>query len=231
MTRMGWVAVWIMGSVVLAAGQEEPPLEKVLGELGIQVTADDEIQGGGPAQGLFIKTHTPVEVLLAAKYSFAKQETVSNVRAGFFTYTGETPLHLLFECGPEAGESQNIMGLPTTPKLKHWFDPGIAPFGFYVQSANFNPAFAPDGETVYTCDAFNQRVTRFGNDLHKVKIFPYKTQYGITPNWFVLCWEFSTNNDYQDLITVVRGVRPIVSAPPAEVSLESGEETPATPEK
>jgi len=229
MTRAGWLMVFIIGSVILAAGQEEPSLEKVLGDLGIHVTSDDEIKASGPLQGWFIKTQTPAEIVLVAKYSFAKEETVSHVRVGYYTSTSPLKTYLLFECGPDAGDSHNILGLPTTPKVKHWFDPGKAPFGFYVQSANFNPSFTPEGETVFTSDALNQRIERFGDDHHKVKIFPYRTQYGVTPDWFVLCWEFSTNNDYQDLITVVRGVQPVVPPQPEDLVAKPLEDLLAAP--
>ncbi len=187
--------------------QDEPPLKTVLNQLELTFNPAEEIRCSGPTQGLFMKTGRTVEVLPVAKYSFAKQETVSNVRAGYYSFAEKKPLRLLFQCGLEAGDRAAITGLPADPRGPYRFDPGNQPFAFYVQSANFNPEFSANGETVSTQDTVNRRISRFGTDIHKARIYPYQTKHGVKPDWFVIGWEFSINNDFQDLITVVRGVR------------------------
>ncbi len=195
-----------------ATDVQEPSLSEVFEELGLKLTPEDEILVEGPTQGLFMKTKKYVDYLAIAKYSFGKEDDISKVRAGMYLFTSKPTLQLLFECGPEAGDQTRITGLPASPKGRTRFDPGNLPFGFYVQSANFNPEFSPKGETVYTQNERNKNVERFGDDLHKAHIYPYKTKYGEVPNWYVICWEFSTNNDNQDLITLVRGVKLINSS-------------------
>ena len=197
----------VLAMVGVAAENPEPPLPKVFADLGIQLSPADEIQVAGPVQGVFAKTGNVVEVVLAAKYSFAKQEKVSDVRAGYYVMALEPKWFPIFTCGPEAGDQNKLTGLPASPRGPYFFDPGKNPFGFFVQSANFNPAFSPLGETVCTQDQLNARIQRFGSDIHKAHIYPYKTRWETKPDWFILCWEFSTNNDNQDIITIVRGVR------------------------
>lgn len=188
--------------------QQEPPLKDVFKALHLDLKINDEIYLMAPTRGLFVKTADKVEVVPIAKYSFAKTEKISDVRVGYYLADGEMPkLHSMFTCGPEAGDRADLLGLPADPQSRYLFDPGTKPFGLYVQSANFNPEFAPNGETVFTQDYLNNRITRFGKDIHKAHIFPYKTTKDFRKDWFVVCWEFSTNNDFQDIITVVRGVQ------------------------
>ncbi len=194
--------------VSVGTGAEtEPPLDRVMSELGIQVDLSKEIHVDGPSQGLFVKVEPKVELVLVAKYSFGVEPATSNVRAGYYPFSSEPDLRPVFTCGLKAGDQSQISGLPTTPDCPHFFDPGSGPFGLFVQSANFNPGFTYAKETVYTQDRLNSRIERFGMDIHKAKIYPYQTRWGVKPNWYVVCWEFSTNNDYQDIITVIRGVK------------------------
>ena len=166
-------------SLIGIAGETEtePPLQKVFADLGITIGPEDEIAAVGPVQGLFYKTGSVVEVLLTAKYSFDKQDNGSNVRMGFYNMAMEPVLNPLFICGPEAGDQSKITGLPADPKGRYYFDPGKEPFGLFVQSANFNPEFSSQGETVFTQDRLNLKIARFGKDIHKVHIYPYKTQW------------------------------------------------------
>ena len=209
--------LWIV--LLLAAGmafaQEEPPLYQVIPDLHLQVGPGDEWFHNTPVQGIFVKTAPRVEVLLVAKYSFTKQEILSEVRAGYYFMENEEDLIPLFTCGPEAGEQSSITGLPAQPRGPYFIDPGKKPFGFYVQSANFNPAFSTRGETVCTQDQLNRRITRFGNNIHKARVYLYRDGMEVKPNWYLICWEFSTNDDFQDLITVVRGVSAV--DPPASI--------------
>lgn len=203
---------WLLGAVILVsltstAAENEPPLEKVFQDLGVIVNPQDEIIVTEAAQGLFYKTEKWVEVVPVAKYSFDKQEKVSEVRAGYYFPSAKLKPIPLWIIGPEAGDRNCITGLPAVPRGPYFFDPGKNPFGFFVQSANFNPDFSDKGETVCSQDSLNYRISRFGNDIHKLHIYPYKTQREDHSDWFILCWEFSTNNDNQDIMFVVRGVK------------------------
>ncbi|MEW6238640.1 MAG: hypothetical protein AB1656_24920 [Candidatus Omnitrophota bacterium] len=206
MKRILAIVLMAMAAASFGFGQEEPPLEKVFQNLGLDLKPEDEIVVKGPAQGLFLKKDRLVEYMLIAKYSFGIQDATSIVRAGFYSQTTNILLRLLFECGPQAGDKTSLSGLPASPKGSCYFDPGKSPFGFYVQSANFNPSFSLEGETVCTQNSLNKKIRRFGDDIRKAHIYPYKTSSGIHPDWYVICWEFSTNNDNQDIITAIRGV-------------------------
>jgi len=202
-------------TAVTNVSSQEPPLEEVLKDLGLVLNPSDEIAGHGATQGTFIQVADKVELILVAKHSFQKQETVSNVQAGYYYFGEPDELNLLFECGSEAGDETDATGLPAEPRGKIDIDPGFKPIGFYVQSANFNPEFSVEGETVYTQNRLNERIERFEHS-HKALIYPYKTKYGVRENWYVICWEFSTNDDYQDLVTVVRGVEMIIPPQPKD---------------
>ncbi len=210
-------------SVLFAVpAEQEPSMQNVFDELGVIVALDEHIVVEGPIQGIFAKSAETVEVVLVAKYSFGVQEDVSEVRFGYYPIADTQNLHSLFICGPKAGDQNRIIGLPAEPLGPYFFDPGTEPIGFFVQSANFNPDFSEKGETVYTQDGLNEQIERFKGDTHKARIYPYTTVNGTKPDWYILCWEFSTNNDYQDLITVVRGVK-LVRPEKNEDPSESGE--------
>lgn len=83
------------------------------------------------------------------------------------------------------------------------FDPGKAEFGLWVSSAGFRD------ETVCTEDALQVFVPRFpASDRHKAHVYLAKRDGKILANTYVIGWEYSTNNDNQDIVTLVSNVRP-----------------------
>ncbi len=210
MKKWVWIISLVLISTQSSLAQNEPSLQQVFDDLGLNLKPQDEINVYGPTQGLFLKTGDKVQYLLVAKHSFGIQPVTSEVRTGYYHLSKPDKKHLLFSCGPKAGDQSKISGLPASPKGSCYFNPGNRPFGLYVQSANFNPEFSNKGETVYTQDHLNKRITRFRDDIHKAHIYPYKTKTGIKEDWFVICWEFSTNNDNQDIVTVIRNVKLII---------------------
>lgn len=195
----------------LSYAQTEPSLKEVFNQLGLTLDPADEVRDSGPTKGLFVKTGRKVEILLAAHYTSDKQDAVSGIRMGYYPFTETKPLRLLFQGGADTDGRASITGLPANPNGPYLFDPGDHPFAFFAQSAKFNPEFPADGETLSTQDSFNRKISRFVSDVHKARIYPYKTEYGVKPDWYVICWELSTDGDFQDLITVARGVRPVPS--------------------
>jgi hypothetical protein len=86
------------------------------------------------------------------------------------------------------------------------FRPGGA-FGLWVPTEGFK------NETVYTQDRWQVFISRFPeSDRHKVRVFPAKTARGTQKNAYLLCWEYSTNNDFQDIVTKLENVRPLNKA-------------------
>lgn len=84
------------------------------------------------------------------------------------------------------------------------FDPKEEIIGFWVSNDNFK------GEVVYTDVEYNLRhIARFKDQPYKVMIYPNidaKTGKMI-PDSYVLGWEYSTNDDFQDVVTIVENVR------------------------
>lgn len=80
------------------------------------------------------------------------------------------------------------------------FDPGEASFGFYSRWPFF------DNRHLYSEDNLNS----FENSIpHHVRVFPYKTREGIIPNAYLIAIEEHISGfDYQDLVFIVRNVRP-----------------------
>lgn len=212
--------------------EPELPLQEIFQELGLLLTPEDEIYIPGPLQGTFIQADKYIQVLPLAKFSYGTREDVSNVLAGYYSLLQDEPVrkfNALFECDPEAGHMVGIAGIPVRPLGPSYLHTGLAPIGFYVQSANFNPDYSLDGETVFTQDAFNARIERFGGNNHKAKVFPYKDLLGERPHWYVICWEFSTNDDFQDIITVVRGVDLLIQHTQIEILGEHADPNPLAP--
>jgi hypothetical protein len=211
MIRLICTVILALISSVCFSQNTEPPLKQVLHDLGFMLNQIDYIRSSNSLQGLFIKVEPKVEIILAAKYSFAKEPVKAKVRFGYYSLGSTASLHTLFECGSKVDGLSRISGLPATPRGPYRFVPPPSPLGFFVQSANFNPTFSTKKETVYTQDKMNKPISRFGGHIHKARIYPYKTKSGIKRNWYVICWEFTDDNDYQDLVTVVRGVKLIQS--------------------
>lgn len=206
------IAGYILGLLLISGisfAQEEPPLGQVLADLGLFISPEDEIYIEGPTQGTFIQAERDIQILLVAKHSLSVDGATTVVDVGYYAIDPVNTVRryaTLFTCGPEADNRTSISGLPVTPNSPVYLKQGLVPIGFYVQSANFNPSLSYEGETVYTQDALNSSIERFGNNLHKARVFPYRDLLGVRPHWYVICWEFSTNDDFQDVITVVRGV-------------------------
>lgn len=99
--------------------------------------------------------------------------------------------------------------LPTMePSSKTDFDPGPGEFGLYVSTEGF------PGEIVTTEDAKLEYVPRFKpSDRHKAHVYVAKKNGKPIPNTYLIGWEYSTNNDNQDIVTIVRNVRAVPGGP------------------
>lgn len=182
-------------SAAIAAG--EPPLADILSRQGYTIDTDhDEI----PAP-LFVKagpgpvTHAPI-----AAYGVPKP-----CHSGWYRPSTGTPTrHALWTIdAPHNKQAQP----PLTSNSTTQFDPGDQPFGLWVSSEGFQ------NETVYTQDALQRFVTRFReNDRHKAHVYPVKKDGKLVPNEYVIGWEYSTNNDNQDVVTLLTNARPAPTA-------------------
>ena len=83
------------------------------------------------------------------------------------------------------------------------FDPGDAPFGLWVSNDNFNDA------GVYTQPGLVAKVNpRLAKQPYKVMIYPHRDLDSgkLTPHRYLIGWEYSTNDDFQDVVTQIDNV-------------------------
>lgn len=96
---------------------------------------------------------------------------------------------------------------PIAPGGTTEFDPGDSPFGLWVDTEGF------PGEVVYTEAARQVAIARFQpTDRRKARVYRVRAAGGERPDAFLIGWEYSTNNDFQDLVTLLENVRPLGEA-------------------
>ena len=97
------------------------------------------------------------------------------------------------------------------------FDPGDEPFGLWVS----NDSFKGDDAIVFTqpqlVAALNRRLAQ---QPYKAMIYPFKDKATgrAVPHSFLIGWEYSTNDDFQDIVCRIDNVELV--APPAEGDAE-----------
>lgn len=87
------------------------------------------------------------------------------------------------------------------------FDPGEAPFGLWVSNDGL------DDSDVYSQPGVVARHNpRLKRQPYKLMIYPFRDkQTGkVVPNSYLLGWEYSTNDDFQDIVARIDNVRLIV---------------------
>ncbi|HEU4753716.1 MAG TPA: hypothetical protein VFU47_11465 [Armatimonadota bacterium] len=90
------------------------------------------------------------------------------------------------------------------PGSRTEFDPGAGEFGLFVNTEGF-----PE-EIVTTEDAKLEYVPRFKpGDKHKAHVYVARKDGKTVPNTYLIGWEYSTNNDNQDIVTLVSNVKPV----------------------
>ena len=105
--------------------------------------------------------------------------------------------------GPKCGEWKTPEPPPLLPSSTTTFDPGDTPFGLWV---------ANDGLTQSEVFTEPKRVAatnpRLARQPYKTMIYPVKdpTSGKLVLNSYLIGWEYSTNDDFQDIITRVDNV-------------------------
>ena len=101
---------------------------------------------------------------------------------------------------------------PLEPGSKTEFDPGDGWFGLWVSNDGLT-----DGG-VYSEPALVKRLNkRLSKQPYKAMIYPNrdKTSGKIIPHSYLIGWEYSTNDDFQDVVCQVDNVTLIDEPPPA----------------
>jgi hypothetical protein len=184
--------------VALAPAAQEPSLQEVLKRQGYAVDlARDEVSsplfvraGPGPV------VHRPV-----AAWGLEKVCHTGWYRPA--TRSASNALPERYELWRLAADQNKRDQPPLSPGGMAEFDPGDRPFGLWVATEGFT------GEVVYTEDALQVGIKRFpASDRHKARVFRARRADGELPDSYLIGWEYSTNNDFQDLVTLVQNVRP-----------------------
>ncbi len=86
---------------------------------------------------------------------------------------------------------------PLAPGSKTTFDPGAGPFGLWVANDGLKDGGVFSEPRVVA--AVNERLAK---QPYKLMIYPYKdkTTGKLVPNSYLLGWEYSTNDDFQDVV-------------------------------
>ena len=101
------------------------------------------------------------------------------------------------------------------------FDPGNQPFGLWVSNDNFNEAgLHPAGAGVQDQPAAQGPALQ-GDDLSRTSM-PRPGR--LVPNSYIIGWEYSTNDDFQDVVTQIDNVRLLPADPPLPGILAAGAE-------
>ncbi|GAB4458503.1 MAG: hypothetical protein OHK0029_19830 [Armatimonadaceae bacterium] len=187
-----------------ARATKEPPLALILrdaGYGGTDVTAVGEI-----AAQRYVRAGSGL-VRLTVLAAFG---VLQECRGGWYAaetaakdpITAPKPIELWRIPAPE----NKRMAPPLAPGSKTAFDPGAnKPFGLWVSTAGFA------GETIYTEDALQTLVKRFpSNDRHKAHTYAAVRSDGSpVPNAVIIGFEYSTNNDNQEVVLLVENVRQV----------------------
>jgi hypothetical protein len=100
-------------------------------------------------------------------------------------------------------ESNKNLPPPLNPNSSTAFDPGDTPFGLTVSNDNFQDGGAFTQPRVVA--AVNARLAK---QPYKAMIYPYrdKATGKVVPHSYLIGWEYSTNDDFQDAVCRVDNV-------------------------
>jgi fibronectin type 3 domain-containing protein len=180
-------------------GNNEPTLKAVVDTLGypINVGGTGLVLGTNPTPigdevgaPLFTKAGSaPVTMTPVARYS-------PDELLPFGWYLPNAGDPVTNELATIALDNEQTLNPKTVAGGTDSFDPGAAPFGFFVDSKSF-------GRKTYTQDGLNTNIP------HGVRTYPVKNRAGVlVPNTYLVTFEDAQNGDYQDYVFLVTGVTP-----------------------
>ena len=99
-------------------------------------------------------------------------------------------------------ESGGDLAPPLRPGSKTTFDPGDAAFGLWIGNDQFRDKVFTEPRRV------RQATPRLAAQPYKAMIYPLKdrTTGKIVPNSYLIGWEYSTNDDFQDVVCRIDNV-------------------------
>ena len=193
-------------------GANEPSLQWILDALELPVTVGDP----NPNDNAMPTSALLGDEIAAQRFEKAGAGKVTvdtlavfgpdanNPVTAFGWYVIDGPLNELFTVSNNPKDSAQRLLPPTDGAFS--FDPGAQTFGFASRWPFFN------NRVVYSEDARNT----FGGAIpHHVRVYPLKDASGVVPNAYIVATEETTSGfDYQDIVVVVRNVKPVASPEP-----------------
>ena len=172
----------------------EPPLALICAQTGFRGT--DVTRPGEVRAQTFVKAGPgPVRT-----YPLAAFGLIKDCRAGW-QGAGGGDYHTLWQVDAPRNKQNSP---PVASGGVTAFDPGDKPFRLWVATEGF------PGEYVSTDNQANAAIKRFGGKpVNKARVYAaVRDNYDPVPNAYVIGWEYSTNDDFQDMVTLVENVRP-----------------------
>lgn len=193
---------------VVQPGPSEPDLLVILdrrhGIAMLPDLANPVRNGGSVAPGLFKKAG-PGPVTYAPEVALGLEVTI---RGGYYV-PGAAPLGARRELWSYRHKSTSIdleegkpLAPPLSPGSKTEFDPGDQPFGLFVANDQFQDAVFTEPGAVA---AHNPRLRA---QPYKAMIYAYRdpATKQVVPRSYLICWEYSTNDDFQDVMCRIDNV-------------------------
>ncbi len=224
----GAVAVLLVSAASVAGKQPkvgftqgEPRWNVMLKQFGLDMDKDlrNPLEDGVTPAGLFAKADPKKPVVFTPIAAWGMETpthggwypggpTVSQIPADVDKVAKETWTYA-YKQSPQELEKSSY----TLPPLKSGsveFDPGDQPFGLWISNDSF------PNEAVYSQSVLvfkkNQRLK---SQPYKAMIYPVCDPKAgkLVPNSYLIGWEYSTNDDFQDVVTRIDNVRLLPPAP------------------
>ena len=161
-------------------------------------------------------TATEASVTIESLAIFSNADSSGIVTAlGWYAQGNATLTEELFTVGNDRSQTINVQA---TGKLA--FEPGSTPFGFYTRWPSLN------NRQIFSQDSLNV----FLNAIpHHFRVYPLKNQDGtvILDSYLIAVEGVSEDQDYQDLVFIVRNVKPFTAAIPQDSVANSRLQVPA----
>lgn len=101
----------------------------------------------------------------------------------------------LFKNPADEIETGKVTKPPLAPGSSVVFDPGRERFGLWISNENFE-----DGGVFSEPSLVRRHNARLAGQPYKAMIYPLKDQ----PGSYLIGWEYSTNDDFQDVVCILR---------------------------
>ncbi len=191
-------------------GNNEPSWQWILDTFRIPIDVGDPNDATGPIEGVVLPNANNIPRFVKAGSGAVTIEPLAVFSGDTFAEPAgivgwhQTPgaLNELFRFGSgDSGQHQEMN--PTVASGVTSFDPGAADFGMYSQWPTF------PGRTVYSENALNT----WAAGVQKHIVFPLKDRDGnVVPSAYLVGVEEAANNDFQDLVYLIRNVSPLSAA-------------------